>query len=96
MSEINWSILQPVDTGAQVQQGFATGMALVKGQQTKAALVAIDLDTAAATSSHLRSIRSATEAPNSGPCGAAMAMKSAGCTDGRKPSSFLNVVTISM
>lgn len=38
MSEINWSLLNPVDTGAAVQQGFATGMAMVKEIQTRNAL----------------------------------------------------------
>jgi hypothetical protein len=38
MAELNWSLLQPVDTGAQVQQGFATGMAMVKHVQTANAL----------------------------------------------------------
>jgi hypothetical protein len=36
--EINWGLLQPVDTGAAVQQGFATGMALVRHAQTQHAL----------------------------------------------------------
>jgi hypothetical protein len=40
MSEINWGLLQPVDIGAQVQQGFATGAALVKHGQTQHALKA--------------------------------------------------------
>ncbi len=39
MGEINWNLLGGgVDTGTQVQQGFATGMALVKQIQTKNAL----------------------------------------------------------
>lgn len=38
MSGIAWNLLQPVDVGAQVQQGFGTGMALVKGAQTRSAL----------------------------------------------------------
>lgn len=38
MSEIQWNLLQPVDTGALVQQGFATGMGLVKQAQTQHAL----------------------------------------------------------
>lgn len=38
MSEINWNILQPVDVGAQMQQGFATGWALVKQINTNNAL----------------------------------------------------------
>lgn len=38
MPEIAWNLLQPVDTGSQVQQGFATGMALVKGVQSRNAL----------------------------------------------------------
>jgi hypothetical protein len=38
MSEINFSLLQPVDVGALTQQGFATGMALVKHVQTQGAL----------------------------------------------------------
>lgn len=38
MPEIAWQLLQPVDTGAQVQQGFATGMAMVKQVQTANAL----------------------------------------------------------
>jgi hypothetical protein len=36
--EINWSLLQPVDTGAAVQQGFATGAALVSHVQRQHAL----------------------------------------------------------
>ena len=35
---IAWHLLQPVDTGAQVQQGFATGAALMKNIQTRSAL----------------------------------------------------------
>lgn len=38
MAEIQWGLLQPVNTGALVQQGFGTGMALVKQIQTKNAL----------------------------------------------------------
>jgi hypothetical protein len=38
MSDIRWNLLQPVDTGAQVLQGFKTGAALVKGSQTRSAL----------------------------------------------------------
>lgn len=38
MAEIAWHLLNPVDAGAQAQQGFATGMALVKGIQTRNAL----------------------------------------------------------
>jgi hypothetical protein len=38
MAEINFALLQPVDTGAQVQQGFATGMAMVKQVQAHNAL----------------------------------------------------------
>lgn len=38
MAEIAWHLLQPVDTGAQVMQGFQTGAALVKGLQTRSAL----------------------------------------------------------
>lgn len=38
MSEINFSLLQPVDVGALTQQGFATGMAMVKHAQTQNAL----------------------------------------------------------
>ena len=38
MGDIRWNILQPVDVGAQVQQGFATGMALVKQVQANNAL----------------------------------------------------------
>lgn len=38
MAEIRWDLLQPVDTGAQVQQGFATGMAMVKEVQKRNAL----------------------------------------------------------
>jgi hypothetical protein len=40
MAEIAWQLLQPVDIGAQVQQGFATGAALVKHGQTQHALKA--------------------------------------------------------
>ncbi len=40
MGDIRWDILQPIDPGAQVQQGFATGMALVKRAQTQHALSA--------------------------------------------------------
>lgn len=36
--EINWNLLQPVDTGAAVQQGFATGVALVSHVQRQHAL----------------------------------------------------------
>lgn len=36
--EINWNLLQPVDTGALVGQGFQTGMAMVKHVQTQNAL----------------------------------------------------------
>jgi hypothetical protein len=36
--DLNWNLLQPVDTGAAVQQGFATGMAMVKHAQTQNAL----------------------------------------------------------
>lgn len=35
---IAWNILQPVDTGAAMQQGFATGRTLVKQAQTQHAL----------------------------------------------------------
>jgi hypothetical protein len=38
MSEINFGLLQPVDVGALTQQGFSTGMAMVKQVQTKNAL----------------------------------------------------------
>lgn len=38
MSEIRWDLLNPIDVGPQVQQGFATGMALVKRVQTQHAL----------------------------------------------------------
>lgn len=38
MSDIRWNILQPVDVGSLTQQGFATGMALVKQVQTNNAL----------------------------------------------------------
>lgn len=39
MAEIDWGMLaNPVDVGAQVQQGFATGAAMVKQVQTKNAL----------------------------------------------------------
>jgi hypothetical protein len=38
MTEINFSLLQPVDVGALTQQGFSTGMAMVKHVQTKNAL----------------------------------------------------------
>lgn len=38
MGEIAWHLLQPVDVGAQVQQGFATGQALVKQIQGRNAL----------------------------------------------------------
>ena len=38
MSGIAWNLLQPVNTGAQVQQGFATGAAMVKQMQTRSAL----------------------------------------------------------
>lgn len=38
MAEIRFDLLQPVDTGAQVQQGFATGMAMVKEIQKRNAL----------------------------------------------------------
>lgn len=38
MGDIRWDLLQPVDTGAQVQQGFATGMAMVKQVQSRNAL----------------------------------------------------------
>jgi hypothetical protein len=38
MPEINFNILQPVDVGALTQQGFSTGMAMVKQVQTKNAL----------------------------------------------------------
>lgn len=38
MAEIRWDLLNPVDTGAQVMQGFNTGMALVKHVQSNNAL----------------------------------------------------------
>ena len=38
MADIAWHLLQPVDVGSQVQQGFNTGMALVKNFQTRSAL----------------------------------------------------------
>jgi hypothetical protein len=38
MPEINFGLLQPVDVGALTQQGFSTGMAMVKHVQTKNAL----------------------------------------------------------
>jgi hypothetical protein len=38
MADINWALLNPVDTGALTQQGFATGAALVKHVQTQNAL----------------------------------------------------------
>lgn len=38
MGDINFALLQPVDTGAQVLQGFNTGMAMVKQVQTRSAL----------------------------------------------------------
>jgi hypothetical protein len=38
MSEINFSLLNPVDVGALTQQGFATGAAIVKHVQTQNAL----------------------------------------------------------
>lgn len=38
MGEINWNLLQPVDTGALTMQGFQTGMGLVKRAQTQHAL----------------------------------------------------------
>lgn len=40
MAEINFSLLQPVDVGALTQQGFSTGMAMVKHVQTQNALKA--------------------------------------------------------
>lgn len=38
MPEVNFALLQPVDVGALTQQGFATGVALVKHAQTQHAL----------------------------------------------------------
>ena len=38
MAEINWSLLQPVDIGAKVQQGFAAGRSIVKEAQAQNAL----------------------------------------------------------
>jgi hypothetical protein len=40
MPEINFGLLQPVDVGALTQQGFSTGMAMVKHVQTQNALKA--------------------------------------------------------
>jgi hypothetical protein len=40
MAEIQWGLLNPVDIGSQVQQGFATGAAIVKQAQAKNALKA--------------------------------------------------------
>jgi hypothetical protein len=40
VGDIRWDLLQPVDVGSQVQQGFNTGMALMKRVQTQHALQA--------------------------------------------------------